>query len=156
MADYSNMDHSELVVEADKLLAIKDNPNADPQDRAAAEAEYTILNQSAQVLNLTDKQVVSGSLDIGISSGEIRRALGFMVRTADHLLQIIHNPDSDPDAVIEAQREYDALNTRVHDINTGAESPTELVKETRGLPDPISKGLPDPISKGLEGLDLSP
>lgn len=148
MVDYSNMSHSELVVEADKILLIRDNPNADPADRAAAEIEYNLLNQSARALNLTDKHIVHGSLDLGISTGEIRRALGFMVRQADHYLEIIHNPDSDPDAVIEAQREYDILNSRVHDINTGAESPTELVKETRGLP--------NSIVDGLEGSDLSP
>ncbi len=148
MTDYSNMDHHELVVEADKLISIKDNPNGDPQDRVAAEAEYAILNQAARTLNLTDKQIVSGSLDLGISTGEIRRALGFMVRQADHLQEIINNPNSDPDAVVEAQREYDALNSRVRDINTGVESPTELVKETRVLP--------DPIVEGLEDSDLSP
>lgn len=148
MPDYSNMDHSELVEVADSLLAIVNNPNADPADRAAADTEYQLLNQSARTLNLTDKQMISGSLDIGISTSEVKRALGFMVRQADHYLAIINNPDADPDAVIEAQREYDVLNSRVDDINKGVESPTELIRET--------KGLPDQITEGLEGSDLSP
>lgn len=127
---YEEMGHSELVAAADELLAIKDNPNADPTDRLAAEEEYNLLNQSAQALNLTDRQVVTGTLDLGISVSEIRRALGFMVRGADRLLVIIHG-DAEPAIKAEAQREYDLLNARVREVTQGGASPRGLIRETK-------------------------
>ncbi len=65
MVSLSDMTHDELVAEADTLLAIINDPNADELARNAARLTYENVNVAARALNQVDKRVVVGQMNVG-------------------------------------------------------------------------------------------
>ena len=67
--NYEGMSHEELARIADGLLVIKGSPLVSEADRAAAAAEYEVLNEAARVKNKRDQQLIIGEASIGSQNG---------------------------------------------------------------------------------------
>ena len=64
---YETMGHDDLVVLADRLLALMDDPALDADQRARAREEYAAVNQAARELNQRDPRVITGRLAVDVA-----------------------------------------------------------------------------------------